>query len=269
MTITQLFDRYIASRPELSELSHAKLRHSGKLLERYLSGPVKGITPARADDAKAKMLGAMRPVSAANNVRFARQVWAWALARKEVPENPWAGVKVLVRASDEPAPEVPADVVARVMAESSPDVACLLALCRFAGLRKSEALHLDWPEVKGDELIVRARGGEVTTKQATRRVPISGRLAAALKRAEGLASPTGNLRNDTHFAEKVLAAMDRAGVTPWPKMLQTLRANCETDWRAHGIDTFDVCKWMGHSVSTAYKHYYIARKESAQKLREM
>lgn len=271
MTIRELFDRYLSSRPELGELSRVTMAQSGLSLSRYLPGPVKGITPAKADDAKAKMMGDMKPVTVQKHVRFARQVWDWAVARQEIARNPWASVKILVRANDEPVPEVSRECVLRVMRHARPDVACLLALCRFAGLRKSEALFLGWDDVGTDEITVRARSGEVTTKQATRKVPIDKRLGESLgiARDAGLDTPTGNLRFDTHLPEKLLKVIKAAGVVPWPKMLQTLRANCETDWRQAGIDIFDAAKWMGHSAITAYKHYHVARKESAQKLRDL
>mgnify|MGYP002631434738 CR=1 FL=1 len=49
--------------------------------------------------------------------------------------------------------------------------------------------------------------------------------------------------------------MKRAGILPWPKLFQNLRASCETDWLDAGFASHVVAKWMGHSEVIQRKHY--------------
>jgi hypothetical protein len=44
----------------------------------------------------------------------------------------------------------------------------------------------------------------------------------------------------------------KAGYTPWPRLLQNLRASCETDWV--------VAPWLGHSPKVAAQHYLTSRE---------
>jgi hypothetical protein len=48
--------------------------------------------------------------------------------------------------------------------------------------------------------------------------------------------------------------MATAGVKPWPKMFQNLRATRETElaevWPRHGV-----CAWIGNSPAAAREHY--------------
>ena len=48
--------------------------------------------------------------------------------------------------------------------------------------------------------------------------------------------------------------MKRAGITPWPKLWQNMRASRETEL----VDRFPahvVSAWIGHTVAVAEKHY--------------
>jgi hypothetical protein len=52
--------------------------------------------------------------------------------------------------------------------------------------------------------------------------------------------------------------IERAGLKPWPRLLQNLRASCATDWAGeHPIH--ESSKWLGHSATVAAKHYLQTR----------
>lgn len=42
--------------------------------------------------------------------------------------------------------------------------------------------------------------------------------------------------------------MKRAGLKPWPKLVQNLRASCETEWLDSGMPAHVVANWIGLSV---------------------
>ena len=52
--------------------------------------------------------------------------------------------------------------------------------------------------------------------------------------------------------EKIIQA---AGLNIWPKLIQNLRASCETDWLDSGIAADVVAKWIGHSVKVQNDNY--------------
>ena len=47
----------------------------------------------------------------------------------------------------------------------------------------------------------------------------------------------------------------RAGLEPWPKLFQNLRATRETELEDMGVPSHVVRKWIGHSRRVAEKHY--------------
>jgi hypothetical protein len=86
-------------------------------------------------------------------------------------------------------------------------------------------------------------------------------LAEAFERAEPhatlvvpMAARKGvNLR--THL-ERIIR---KAGHEPWPRLLQNLRASCETD----GVEKYPshvVATWLGHSPKVAAQHYLMSRE---------
>ena len=63
--------------------------------------------------------------------------------------------------------------------------------------------------------------------------------------------------------------MLRAGITPWPKLLQNLRASFETDllnneYGEFGIHT--IAEWLGHSPIVMLKHYKRIKKADYDKI---
>ena len=46
----------------------------------------------------------------------------------------------------------------------------------------------------------------------------------------------------------------RAGLTPWPRLFQNLRASCEMDF-VEMVPGDTAAKWMGHSTAIAGRHY--------------
>ncbi len=52
--------------------------------------------------------------------------------------------------------------------------------------------------------------------------------------------------------EKIIEA---AGLTVWPKLIQNLRASCETEWLDAGTPAHVVAKWIGHSVKVQNDNY--------------
>ncbi len=52
----------------------------------------------------------------------------------------------------------------------------------------------------------------------------------------------------------LLKIIERAGLKPWPKLFQNLRASRQTELE-ESFPTHVVCRWMGNSPKVAQKHY--------------
>jgi len=45
--------------------------------------------------------------------------------------------------------------------------------------------------------------------------------------------------------------LHRAGMVPWPRLFQNLRASCETEWLNEGHPAHVVAAWIGRSVNAS------------------
>lgn len=138
----------------------------------------------------------------------------------------------------------------------------IFALWRFAGLRKMEIFQLRWENILWDQgrMLVTIPKTKHHVGKESRFVPI-GDILPWLE-AEYDQAPEGTQRVITRFGEtnenlakpfeKIIEA---AGLTVWPKLIQNLRASCETDWLDSGIPAHVVAKWIGHSVKVQNDNY--------------
>ena len=62
------------------------------------------------------------------------------------------------------------------------------------------------------------------------------------------------LRDNANLRTQLQRIIKRAGLTPWPKLFQDLRATRETEL-AEDFPAHVVCAWIGNSPRVAAKHY--------------
>ena len=116
----------------------------------------------------------------------------------------------------------------------------IVVLCRYAGLRcPSEVFALRWSDIEVrsilEELFLEPDGGEFVITSKDR-------------------SSAKNLR--TVF-EKILR---KAGVDPWPRLMQNLRSSRETELaREYPLQT--VTAWLGNTPRVALENYLQVRDE--------
>ena len=145
----------------------------------------------------------------------------------------------------------------------------LFALCRWAGLRRGEALRLRWADIDWTEHTLTVTADATTTKAKRRTVPIVPELYGMLLRAnqeaaEGSIGPTDEvLENNLHRNADVI--IERAGLPKYTKPFHTLRKCCESAWMAE-YPVMDVVGWMGHSATVASKHYTRATDATLERI---
>ncbi len=67
--------------------------------------------------------------------------------------------------------------------------------------------------------------------------------------------------SSSNLRSRLLRILKRAGIKPWPKLFQNLRATCETEL-LEKYSPKNVCSWIGNSEAVAMKHYAMATDES-------
>jgi len=202
----------------------------------------------------------------------ARQFFAAAIKAKLIDENPFEGMSVTVSGSKDKERFVTEDESLKIL-KACPDLQwrLIFSLCRYGGFRcPSEVLALTWENVLWDSsrVIVTSPKTKRYKGHENRVIPMFPELASVLDEASEAAfdcledpsevvsgpvvtrysSADQNLR--TTF-EKIVK---RAGLKPWPKPFQNLRATRETElmeiYPAHVV-----VSWIGHSEKVARKHY--------------
>lgn len=197
------------------------------------------------------------------HVSVAKMFFNVARRRKLVDENPFEFEKAAIL------PNRSRDFYlsrpnALKLIESCPDTEwrLLVALWRFAGLRKMEVFQLRWEHVLWDQgrMLVTCPKTAHHEGKGSRFVPI-GDILPWLEQAFDEAAE-GSERIITRFTDTNVnlgkpfnVILQRAGMTPWPKLFQNMRASCETDWLDSGISAHVVATWIGHSVKIQNQNY--------------
>lgn len=143
----------------------------------------------------------------------------------------------------------------------------LISLCRLAGLRRGEALNLEWSDVNWESNHIRIIAKEEwqPKDKKSRRVPICPELQKLLLEAYDRAKPRQkriiegiavvNLWRDFNVVRR------RAGVDKYSKPFHTLRKSCITDWAA-SYPAHVVKAWAGHSSLETTDRYYLQVPEA-------
>jgi integrase len=208
----------------------------------------------------------------------AKQFFRAAVRKRLITENPFGDMKaVTVRANRERDHFVTREDADKVL-EACPDAQwrLIFALSRYGGLRcPSEHLALRWGEIDwaGGRMTVRSPKTEHNEGGESRIVPIFPELRPYLDAAfseadEGAEFVISKYRSgNTNLRTQLQRILARAGVKPWPKLFQNLRATQETELAAnHPIHV--VCEWIGNSQAVARKHYLRVTKSDFVKASE-
>jgi integrase len=155
-----------------------------------------------------------------------------------------------------------------------------IALWRFAGLRAvSEVLMLKWEDILWDQkkIVVHSPKTEQHEGKGTRIIPFFPHVEGCLEEAFEQAPDGAVYVVEKHAPlylrgkkERVYVSrqgnigttfrkiIHRAGIVPWDKLIQNLRASFETDllngkYGKFGLHT--IAAWLGHSVKVMLEHY--------------
>jgi len=265
MTLAGWLESYLDGRKaELKPDSLRKLRNTRDSLLKHFKPelPLRKMTPQQASEWRAGLDETLSVASAKTMCGNAKTIFAEAVRRKLMPENPFLHLRSGSTASKYTRYITP-DETARfidAIPESDSEWRLMFGLARYAGLRVPSESHLltladvDWERGR---LTVRSPKTEHHEGHEQRVVPIIPKLMQLLQaRYEHM--PEGEARLVTITGGWILRRARRfataAKVDLWERLWQTLRASCEKEW-AMTFPQYAVSKWIGHSITVSGKHY--------------
>ena len=257
--LAEWITRYLEQRaPEIAAGSLQRIRQTGNRLEEHF-GCVRPIDSISAADAKAwradMLIEGLAEATARLHCRNAKSIFNEAVEQELIEKSPMAKLKSGSVAANRDR-FVTAEETQKLL-EAAPTLEwrILIGLARLAGLRiPSESHILTWDKVDWEKrrlTVFAPKTGQ------TRVVPIVPELFELLSEAwdrapDGATEILTMSRNNLH--RNFSAIIERAGLTVWPDMWQTLRRSAETMF-AMQYPQHVVSGWIGHSVAVSLKHY--------------
>lgn len=274
-TLKDLLDRYIASK-SVKPSTLIAIGQARKALEEFHGAAtlIVRITAADAEGFKRKLKDDGKATATISKfVQIARAVFAKAVRWKLLSESPYVDVVAGSQVNHQRRAFVSrADVERLLAACGDVEMRALIALARYGALRvPSEPLMLrpgdiDW------------HGGRITVQspktagsgKATRVIPLFPELRPHLQAAYD-ALPDGaeyliqRTRNPTvNLRTALLRLMALAGVKPWEKLWQSMRASRATEL-ANEYPAHVAAAWAGHTQEIAMNHYWTVQDSDYQR----
>ena len=234
--------------------------------------PIADITPGDAEDFRVWMgteankvtKGGLGHNTVRRRIGHAKQFFRTAVKHKKIPANPFGNEVAAVGANIERQFFVPANWIERcIKAAPCEEWRVMIALARYGGLRSHETRLQRWEDIDipNRRMIVRSN-----KTPPTRACPIFPELLPHLMRAKEMAPAAAELivtryapgANIGTTFEKIVT---KAGLVPWPKLMQNLRATRETELLAR-YPNKDVSSWLGNSEPVAMRHDAMTMEDS-------
>jgi len=223
----------------------------------------------------------LSPATVGKRLQYAASVFKDAVDRQLIPRNPFAGVRRPKATNPERQAYVPAEVIERVIDYMpDPEWKLLVSMARYIGLRvPSEAFSLTWDCVNWEKRLLRVPSPKTERVGKPFRIaPIPPQVWVHLDRVWQQA-PTGSKwvferlrqRDSMNQAKRGFWAalnlrkglqtyLAKAGIRPWPKLWQALRASAATDL-ATRLPGHVVSAMLGHTQKVAEAHYLMVTEE--------
>lgn len=186
------------------------------------------------------------------HVRTAKVIMGRAVKTDLLPFNPFDRLSGTAPAVKANAIDLSDDAVRRLIdAAPGPSWQALIGLCALAGLRRGEALALEWSEVHWDRHRLTVKQGKTGLRDVRLEPALAKILLDCHEATEGpsVVSVGGD---DLH--RTMVRIIKAAGMKPWPKPFHALRGWRATTWR-QTYPEYVVDAWLGHSLAVARKHY--------------
>lgn len=264
-TLGPFLRSYVEMRSDLAGSTRAAIGTSINRLLQFFGDdkPLDSITEADAERWLLWLRRERAENTARKTVRNAKMMFRFAIKQGLVSSNPFTELRGATIRSDDRRVFVEREAIARVLAEvKDPRKRLLIALGRYGGLRvPSELVGLKWTEVNWERgtFVIHSPKTSRYGKE-TRVCPIFPELLPFFDAAWDVAQKgvdrifpeiRGSDQNLRTWFERLIL---RAGMLPWPKVWQNLRATRATEL-ANEFPSHVCCSWLGHSEAIADANY--------------
>ena len=276
--LDKFLQRYLNNRTDLKSSTKGLYRLTKEYLLEFFGEDVRinRISRPMAADWRAAMASGKlvlnkngkknKEASVCIHVRNAKTMFNQAVQEDLIMFNPFDRLKGMAREPDKNWKYVSIEELDKLL-DACPNLGWKLqiALCRLAGLRRGEALNLNWADIDWDHhrLMVIA---EKTNRQ--RIVPIEPKLYhllldafAQTEEGENRVCPISRhclWRNFQNIRK-------RARLEKWKDAFKVMRRNCETDW-SQVYPQYVVSTWLGHGIEVSARHYLQVPEELYDKV---
>jgi len=282
MTLGEHLTNFFSRRTDVKPNTLTHWRHTRRCLLAYFGAdrPLTSITAGEARDwerwlktgkAREHRYGGresdegLAPNTVRKRISNAKQFFQDGVLRELLVKNPFEGPNGTVGSNRDRDFFVTRDMAAKVL-DACPDAQwrLIFALSRFGGLRcPSELLAMTWADVNWAEgrMLVRSAKTEHHEGKGTRTVPIFPELRPYLEAAWDEAEPGEEYvivryrADNSNLRTQLERIIGKAGLAPWPKLFQNLRASRATEL-ASEHPAHVAAAWLGHSTIVANKHYW-------------
>jgi integrase len=266
VTLGQFIDEYIASRTDVKILTKLNLGAARRMIVQYFgeNQDIRQINPADVAKFKAAMLANYADATVARCLRRGRQFFNNALDAGIIGKNPFDKIKFPSQKNPSRLFFIDRKTAAKVN-EACPTAQwrLIFALARFAGLRiPSELIGLKWVDILWEQGKIRVASPktEHLPGKDHRWVPLFPEIRKPLEESFEQA-PVGEtfifpktITLKTNLRKGLTDILKKAGVSPWPRLFQNLRASRETEL-AQDYPLHVVTSWIGNTPSVAIGHY--------------
>lgn len=254
-------DSYLASRTDLKDGTRLSARYDAESLKQYFRDKV--IRAVTVADAKAFIVWmkeqGLAAATISRRVVRAKHFFAAAIDANHISRNPFSKIKTAPQRNPSRKHFVTKETTEKLLAACpDDDWRRIVALARYGGLRTpSETFELRWSDIDfaRNRITIRSQKTEHLADGASRTIPLFPELVPYLKPtlgAEYVVRRRGDSRSNlrTHL----MRIIKRAGLEPWPRLFQNLRASRETEL-ADSYPLHVVCAWIGNTERVANSHY--------------
>ena len=278
LELGKYLDDYIAGRTDVKPRTAINYEQAARNLTDYFGRDRKlsCITPGECDQWRVWLLERLAENTARRHCGRAKQFFRAALRRKLINENPFADMKNCGVAPSDPSRQFflsEADSLKILKACPTLQWKLIFALARWQALRTpSEPLRLRWSDIDFENRVMVIHQPKMETRgKPTRTMRIFEPVLSLLAELRDIVQPgiecpfsapilhaeQGDSVNWRRMFEKIV---NRAGVEPWPKLFQALRATRETEL-ASKLPLHVVTAWCGNTPTVALKHYLMTTGE--------
>ena len=258
---------YVDSRTDIKAVTRGHIKRAGESFSDFIGE--KSLRDVTKGDAKRWYRSLLDSGLSENTARRmcgrVKQVFIAAIEDRLIVRNPLSGLKTTVNANADRFEFISTGTIERVIdAAPCAEWRLLIALARYGGLRTpSEPLRLKWSDIDWGRQRITVTSPKTAHHEGkgSRVIPIFPELQTYLDDVWELSEKSqnafvinryrdscANLR--THFQRII----EKAGVKPWGKPWQNLRASRETELTKE-FPLHVVTAWMGNSQPVALKHY--------------